>query len=93
MKKTLRICVTVYTQYRRVSDKQTDTKWVSFARRVFMQRLMGELGPPNLPKFSHMYTIHDASSRAIKRVIPSRHVAFGGLNDVPLNFGSKTSKN
>jgi len=40
--------------------------------------------------------VHDASDldqRPLKRVIPSMDVPFGGLNDVPLNFGSQTSKN
>jgi len=28
-----------------------------------------------------------------KRVVPRKEVSFGGLSDVPLNFGGKTPKN
>ena len=79
-----------------------------FASAVFLRSLItliGELRTPKLPKFlpkrnacAPVYTQRYYTARPIwtnegsKRVIPRKDVPFGGLNVVPLNFGSQTLK-
>jgi len=80
------------------------SKRVPFVSEVFLQRLTGELGTPYFPKdaqflpmknICNRYTVllHDTShltKDGLKCIIPSKAVPFGGVSNVPLNFGSQT---
>ena len=48
VKKTLRICITVYTQYRRVTDRQTDR------RRDGRTRGRTYIWPRHSPRYAYM---------------------------------------
>jgi len=84
-----------------ISSSNRRSREMPFASRVFLRHLVGELGTPNLRKFSpvgdvYMYTmlLHGASNLD-QRCLKMRHYAQGctfGVWTIPINFWSKTLK-
>jgi len=84
-----------------ISSSNRRSREMPFASRVFLRHLVGELGTPNLRKFSpvgdvYMYTmlLHGASNLC-QRCLKMRHYAQGctfGVWTIPIIFWSKTLK-
>ena len=64
---------------------------VHFASGVSVRRLVGVLWTPRFAQifaYGILYTARPIWTKdGSKRIIPRKDLAFGGLNDIPINFG------